>query len=232
MMKKINTLFALCMLCFGSVSSADAAPVYQDKKCKEIMQEHPVEFDITYDFGNLEYDRSKTAQEIESIFVKNNQKAHENGKVQGLTILKGYYKLSAIIASEKMRGLYSCYYPTKITLHLGYKDSVMYIAKELKEKTCEYERTLRHEYTHLRFGYLGLAMQVMTAQNNMQNLINDIGPLATIKKKELAETELMKKYENRFLSVYQAIEQIIKDQNAKIDTLENYTEESKLCKSI
>lgn len=229
-MKKIKLLFATFLLFCGNFSDGFAADTYLEKKCRKIMAENPVDFNIYYDYGNLIYDRSKSAEEIKKLYIENKKQEPQSDKILGLTIFNSFYQIMLYTNAQKLRGRTYCYYPAKIDIKIGYKDTTMYLAKELKENTCTYKRTLRHEQTHLKFGEMNLALHVMTTKDSMKNIVNEIGPLVSTKSENEIRDELLNKYENKLGYTYSAVESINKRQNAKIDTLENYRKETAMCK--
>lgn len=198
------------------------------RRCDGFFSSSPVDIEINYDFGDLKYDTSKSNEEIAELFESRNGNKAEN-TINGLTVQNSYFRLTLDIENRTVRSKYKCYYPSKITIDTGFKDTIVYIARRLKPNSCRYELTKRHEHTHLALGKAGLEAQVALLRKMLPSILKKHGAVVSDESKTLVEQELFDTYNSEINDLRQMLSDITASEQQKLDTKENYIKETALC---
>lgn len=215
------SLFPLC-------SEAEVTPFIQ-RRCDEMFLSSPVDIEINYDLGSLNYDTSKSNDELAGLYRQHNNGRPADNVVNGLTLQNNYFRLTLDIQNRTIRSGYKCYYPSKITIDTGFSDSVIYLAKSLKSGTCRFELTKRHEHTHLALGKAGLLAQVELLRKMMPTIIKKQGAVVSEESKDLTEQEIFNSYNKAIGEVREMMADITSAEQQKLDTKENYILETGYC---
>ncbi len=228
MLDLVKKIFLIGLLLAPYEVSAEVTPFMQ-RRCNELFLSLPVEIEINYDLGKLEYDSSKSNDELAELYSAHNSGRKAENTVNGLTVQNGYFRLTLDIENRTIRRGYKCYYPSKITIDTGYKDSTVYLAKNLKSGSCRFELTKRHEYTHLALGKAGLEAQIALIRKMLPSIIKKHGAIVSEESKDLAEQEIFDAYNKDIGELRQMTADITSKEQQKLDTKENYMRETKLC---
>ena len=231
-MKK--SLFYGIMACF--ISSVALAESYDNTltQCKELMENNPPKVEVVYSFGSLRLDNSKSPDEIKEVFkqVYPNQETH---KINGLTVLSPFARVENSIISQS-KGDHVCYYPQRIQISAGYRP-IVYISKDLTGNPCRFSLTVRHEQTHLDIGHLSLQNFASRLKSEFPNIVKEIGPVLKSKADKVSAADAVAKemneaYHMRLKFLFDDFVQKLLEENARIDTDENYEYEQQLCPDI
>lgn len=230
-MKKIlSCCLVWAFLIYGSPAAA-ATFGYSLQRCKEIMRAHPPQIDVVYSFGSLQLDNSKDANGIREVF-KQLYPNQEVKKINGLTVMSPHAVVENSITTELV-GDRLCYYPQRVTINTGYKPTV-YISKELTDNPCRFMLTVRHEQTHLDIGHLSLQIFARRLKNEFPKIVESIGPRlrsrgdAVIDVDAVAK-EINEEYLAQLKVLFNDFVQKLLEENARIDTDENYEAEKRYC---
>ena len=223
----INTFVSL--LCLLPIKSSAEVTPYMQRRCDDMLYSSPVEIEINYDLGSLKYDMTKDNEGLSVLYQDNNTGRKPNNTVNGLTVQNGYFRLTMDIENRTIKSGYKCYYPAKVVIDMGFKDSTIYIAKSLKSGTCRFELTKRHEHTHLSLGKAGLLAQVELLRKTLPIIIKKQGAIVSEEGKESAEKKLFDAYNTAVNETRQMMADITAEEQQKLDTTENYLKESILC---
>jgi len=228
MNKMFNKILTLGLFLLPFNAAAEVTPFMQ-RRCNELFRSLPVEVEINYDFGKMEYDTSKSHKQLAELFSEHNNHRRPENIVNGLTVQNGYFRLTLNIENRTIRRGYKCYYPSKIVIDTGFKDSVVYLASNLKGGTCRFEQTKRHEHTHLALGKAGLEAQVALIRKMLPSIIKKNGAVVSEESKDMIEQQIFKTYDKEINELRQMIADVTAKEQQKLDTKENYLKETKLC---
>lgn len=224
-----NILFLGLML-FPLCAKAEVTPFMQ-RRCDDFFAASPIDVEINYDYGELKYDTSKTTEEMARLFSAHNAGMAPENTVNGLTVQNGYFRLTLDIDNRTIRRGYKCYYPSKITIDTGFKDSTIYIANRLKSGSCRFELTKRHEQTHLALGKAGLDAQIALIRKMLPSIVKKHGAIVSEESKDMAEKELFDAYNDDINELRQMMSDATNAEQQKLDSKENYILETALCPS-
>lgn len=223
-------IFLLSMLIFPFCANAEVTPFMQ-RRCDDFFSVAPIDIEINYDYGELKYDNSKSVEEMAELFSSHNGGQKPENNINGLTVQNGYFRLTLDIDNRTIRRGYKCYYPSKITIDTGFKDSTIYITKHLKSGSCRFEITKRHEQTHLALGKVGLDAQIALIRKMLPSIVKKHGAIVSEESKDFAEQELFDAYNAEINELRQMMNDATNAEQQKLDTKENYILETALCSS-
>lgn len=225
-MKKYVVMFAL--LFFPPYVKAEITPFMQ-RRCDDFFAASKVDVEINYDYGELKYDTSKSDAEMARLFSEHNGGQTPQNTINGLTVQNGYFRLTLDIDNRTIRRGYKCYYPSKITIDTGFKDSTIYLANQLKSGSCRFELTKRHEHTHLALGKAGLESQIALLRKMLPSIVKKHGAIVSEESKDMAEQELFNAYNEDINELRQMMTDATNSEQQKLDSRENYIYETALC---
>ena len=228
MNKMFNKILLFCLISAPLNVSAEVTPFMQ-RRCDDLFRSLPVEIEINYDLGKMEYDTTKSNNELAELFSTHNGGRQPENIVNGLTVQNSYFRLTLDIENRMIRRGYKCYYPSKITIDTGFKDTTIYLSNRLKSGTCRFELTKRHEHTHLALGKAGLEAQIAVLRKMLPSVIKKNGTVVSEESKDMVEQELFDAYNKEINELRQMIADITAKEQQKLDTKENYIRETKLC---
>ena len=199
-------------------------------KCKEIYRKNPPEVNITYNYGKLKFDNSKTTEELDELYNEINP--GENAKnIHGLTHLSPQEVTVVTTNSQMISADKLCFYPGKIEINIWY-DPVIFIAKSLEIGSCRFNVTLRHEQTHLDLGHHALYLFAKSLKGAVPHILSQVSPIVEDMKTADAPKitqNMTETYQNLVKMYFEKFKNWQQKYNGMIDTLENYAAESKLC---
>lgn len=225
--KKIFFVSAVALL----VSSAARADTAQEK-CETLYRNNPPMINITYNYGKLRYDNSKTSEELDDMYNEINPGASANN-IHGLTHLSPQEVTVVTSTSQVIDSDNICFYPSKIEISIWY-DPIVYLAKSLKIGSCRFNVTVRHEQTHLDLAHHALYLFAKSLKNAIPDILEQVKPI--VKDKKNADSSqivqnMTEAYQSKVKVFFEEFKQRQQKYNAVIDTAQNYIEESKLCPS-
>lgn len=233
-MKKI-LCFGIGAMCLLFCSAATAATFgYSVQRCKDFMNTHPPQIDVVYSFGSLQLDNSRDAAGIKEVYEQLYADKKER-RFNGLTVMSPHTTVENTIGVELVNERL-CYYPQRVTINVGYSP-VVYISKDLTKNRCRFMLTVRHEQTHLDIGHLSLQNFARRLKEKFPEVVENIGPVVKSKNdKNLAADSVAKEineaYRVQLKVLFDDFVQKLMDENARIDTDENYDAEKRLCPDI
>lgn len=231
-MRNIFYVVLVIMLFLIEANSANAVSrSFLKEKCKKIFLEQNVATVVTYNYGKLSYDSSKSDTEIKKMFLEQNPKLVGIGSVNGLTVQKNYMDVAAVTGVYKMENGYFCYFPTSVNITVGYRDSQVYLANSLKKGTCDYRRVLRHEQTHLDLAHTAIDLLALTLRSRIEAVVQNVGPIFSKEDINSAAVKLSTKYKDVLEPIYDIYVKDLSEQHSKIDTIDNYIKEELICKN-
>ncbi|MDD4557074.1 MAG: hypothetical protein PHE89_07115 [Alphaproteobacteria bacterium] len=228
-MKKTNLI--LIIFTFFCIK-ANFVLADEEIACEEIIPEPEILFEASY--GKLNYNREKSREEITEI-------GKEFGVVEkglfaaGLSTINISWEISIdTINHISQTSGDVCVIPVKINMFLGYENPTIYIDKNLKEDTCEYDVVLRHEQTHQQINKTALDYFAIQIEQMLPQVGKEVLPRKAESLTELAPVneEISKEYISFVEPMVETFKAKLKEEQKKLDSLENYQREGALCKEI
>ena len=155
--------------------------------------------------------------------------------IHGLTALSPHLSMATGVKMEKLNSGRYCFYPQSIQVKLWYEPTV-YIINSLEPGSCRFKITARHEQTHLDFGHKALSLFAHAIRGEIEKIISDVGPrveadnITGEQALNAVAQNLNQDYQRQMEVLFSAFKKTLEEQNAIIDTPENYLAESLLCR--
>lgn len=218
--------FIFCLLV---VKSASASTL--DELCDEIYKNNPPKFFITYNFGQLKYDGTKTSAELEKIYKTINSENNASHNINGLTYLEPNVTTTVRLNSQALDKAHYCFYPEEVNIKAWYNPTV-YISNSLKSGSCRFNVTVRHEQTHLDLGHYALYLFAKSLRRNEGEIVSSVKPIVesiTTFDGNRVVKEMTDAYHDRVKIYFEEFKKNLEKYNNIIDTSDNYRQETQLC---
>ena len=220
-MKKL--FFILTILFFSHIEVSSA-----QTKCDQITYTPKLIFSTSY--GKLRYDNSKGMKELTQLSQKHGMAEH-GMFAAGLATVKVAWEVSVSTLVKKLDNKKNCVLPATVEVFIGYEEPTIYLSRDLKPDTCEYNVVLRHEQTHQQINKAALEYYIPELKHHVKKITHNIKPIEI---KRTSETEVATGYltQQYIESIYPLVEafkrELVKEQN-KLDNHSNYKLEGDLC---
>lgn len=233
-MKKV--FFALILgIVFVKPLRADVLAEYQ-KECLSFIDRPETEVSSSY--GKLRYKYDKDAaylkRETEKKFSFQGMKMPETFVPIGLTKVRDVFDFNLVIGQIGISKGYTCVYPTEIKARLEYYMPTIYILNTLREGTCLYDLSLRHEKTHMQIYIEALDYFLPILKKRIDKLFDEVG-VKVVARGESAETAakaLNEAYLEPVKKIIDSWRKEVETEQMKLDTPEHYMIENMLCQKI
>jgi hypothetical protein len=227
MMLSKNILFVTVAMFLTATSAVANASAEQ---CAEMYKKNPPKVNITYNYGALKYDTSKTSKELDKMYeILSQGKPTHN--IHGLTYLEPNVTTSVKMDSRLMEDMNYCFYPSSIEIKTWYNPTI-YIANSLKAGTCRFNTTVRHEQTHLDLGHDALylfAKSLRWAEPEILASVKPVvGDISSIDGNKIVK-DFTDAYHAQVKINFEKFKKDLEKYNSIIDTDDNYKDETNLC---
>lgn len=200
------------------------------KTCSDI-DINPV-ISVTYSFGNLVFDTSKSTEEITEM-AKEFKLVESEVFAEGLAVANVNFDIS-IQTSASPIGINSfCVIPSKVNVFIGLSKPTIYISNSLQEGSCKYNIVLRHEKTHQQINKTTLEYYLPIFKAAATNIVKKIPatPINNTNQIEMATRDLTEKYSSKIMPLVDFIKKEIANEQFKLDNKANYKYENMLCQN-
>lgn len=197
--------------------------------CSDITVEP--EIIVSYSFGNLTYDKSKSISEITFLSRKINQN-ESSSFAEGLSTVDVTFRVAATTTIQPVGINKFCVIPSKIDIFIGLSNPTIYLANSLVEGSCKYNIVLRHEQTHQQINKTTLEYYLPIFKAAVTNIIKKSPAIMINETKQIEPVtkDLTEKYNKILLPLVDFIKKEISQEQLKLDNQTNYKYEYKLCK--
>lgn len=201
-------------------------------KCAEIYANNIPNIAITYNYGQLKYDNSKTTEELGELYkLISDGKPSEN--IHGLTFLEPNVTTKVSIDATMLNDNTFCLYPKDVEIKVWYNPTI-YIINSLKVGSCRFNTTVRHEQTHLDLGHHALYLFAKSLRRAEPEILSAVSPVvedvSSADGNKIAKN-MTDAYHEKVKIYFEKFKENLKKYNYIIDTPENYIDETKLCKN-
>ena len=201
-----------------------------DARCLADLE--PPEVSIETSLGKLRYDFSKSNKSLTRMHVRNYGGTVSKGsEVRGLASYTLFKQVSFRIQKKTLSDGTICVAPEYVQLKIGVQDPTIYISRDLEKDSCDYIVAMRHEQTHLQtiaeiFQYYLPALKESFFNSVRQNRM--VSSTQNVDTTQIQE-EFKKIYFASLQPVLDKIRADVLEEQAKLDSPENYKYEQSLC---
>lgn len=234
-MKKVFFALILSLFVEQTARASEDISAYK-KECLGFISRPKVE--VYGSYGKLRYNYDKDSayltKEQEKKLQEYSQSETMDMKVLGLTKMKDVVDFKSEFTKLSLNRGYNCLYPENITISIDYYLPTIYIAKELEKGTCLYDVTLRHERTHAQIYIEALDYFLPLLKKYADSLFDNVGIRVVSSQESVddAMKELSAAYHDAVQKKIDAWYRSVEKEQLKMDTFEQYTLESSICKKI
>lgn len=185
---------------------------------------------LTSSYGKLSLDNTKTKADITELAKSLNLVEH-GLFASGLSTVNINFDLAFNASGLPVEEGLFCVVPTQISIFFGLDNPVIYLAKELSPKSCEYNMVLRHEQTHQQINKSTLEYYLPLFKNAAKKIADNMEPVAVKDIKDIKEA-IQKQtliYNQKINKAIDFIKKEMLTEQAKLDNPRNYLLESNLC---
>ena len=200
-----------------------------EEKCMKSYKENPPKINITYNYGDLKFDNTKSVAELGEIY-KTIFPGKGSSTIHGLTnlepgVVTGVKTTVTFIDDERF-----CIYPEEINIKMSYNPTV-YIANSLEPGSCRFNTTVRHEQTHLDLAHHALYVLADTLRDAEAEILASVSPIVTDADFDVDKItkQLTDAYHEKIKDYFDEYKKITEKYNGIIDSPENYMFETGLC---
>ena len=187
----------------------------------------PVQATVSFSKAQPFVDESRSRQWIRK---KSRERSAQRHPV-GLTETHLVHRMTTrfTICSDKRRRE-QCVYLAEISLVVKYPDTKVYIAREYRPGSCEYQAIYQHEAEHVRILNAHQARFLPSFRAYVRHLSREIRPRSS-KNARKAQKKIMRKLKRSVKKEIQRLERSLKSAHSAIDTAKNYAKVQKLCRN-
>lgn len=181
-------------------------------------------------YGKLIYDHNKSKEEL--TYLAEQQNYLEKGLfANGLSTANLNFDITLKTKTISLSDGVYCAVPDEIILFLGFDEPIIYISKELKENSCEYNIVLRHEKTHQQINKKTLEYYLPLFKSASTSIIKNIKPSFIKNTEDLNNITnyYIQRYNQKLNPLVDFIKNEILKQQQKLDNIDNYKYENSLC---
>ena len=230
MKKNFFTSLAITMLLLIPNSKA-AFEAEQFFSCEALKM--PVRIIFKTAYGQLIHDVSTDDKSIQALKKDTDipeklylQSSHNTIQTEGYVKLTS--ALTEYITDDKI-----CVIPEEIEVFIGYRDPVIYIAKEYRSRPCEFSVMLRHQQIHQQINIYALQYILPLMKEAIIQATQNITPAMATDKSQIKTRiqNLQNEYIAAIRPILDAFNDLREEENHKFDKITNYKIDEKLCRS-
>ncbi|MFI3241153.1 MAG: hypothetical protein R3Y43_01135 [Alphaproteobacteria bacterium] len=217
-MKKVY--FILMLFIFPSVLHANA--------CDGVKNEAEIIFYSSY--GDLNYDLTRSKEYLSNLATQSG--IHEGFVAGGLAVASLELSISLVSSTQYTDPNDACVIPKKVNVFIGYQKPTIYVANHLERESCRFFVTLRHEQAHMQINKKALEYflpHFKVALNDITSLVKPIN-VTDINDINKATENLNQQYYDEIMPLVKRFNEILSDEQMKLDVQSNYDYEKTLCK--
>jgi hypothetical protein len=148
----------------------------------------------------------------------------------GLTLADRGMTIGVTVRSEKLPDGWYCSEVSSVHASIQYNSIDVYIAREYRRGTCQYNAILDHERRHVGVFHDTLAEFAPRIERKLYAALNKMKPKHN-RDHERAAKNLQTTLEKALSPLFLEMDRVTTSRNARLDTKENYTKELENCLS-
>ncbi len=189
------------------------------------------QIDFYTSYGKLTYDLTKSQHEITAIAKKSG--ILEKGLfASGLATIQVAWEINVNTLSERISQNEICVFPKSLEIFIGYQNPVIYLEKNLKPNSCQYNLVMRHEQTHQQINKTALEHFLPLFYKQIIKIAGQMPPEKVEKVSEInkATERLSQNYTRQITPLIDFFKKQLLAEQYKLDNKSNYIHEAELCR--
>lgn len=209
-----------------NISSVSANSVV----CNELESVPAIE--LTTSYGKLKYDYSKNNKQLTKLAAKHGI-AEKGLFASGLATVNVSWEISVNTVGKVYDKNNICVVPTSLNVFIGFSEPTIYISKQLRRKSCEYNVVSRHEQTHQQINKTTLDYFMPLFEEALEKIAANVKPerVSLISEIDRGTSVLTQKYNKKLAPLIEIFKQELMTEQGKLDNKANYEYENSLCKN-
>jgi len=175
-------------------------------------------------------DRSRGISELTNMMGPNESLANSGFLTLGITSVDYNTSVKSSVQIKKSRFSDWCAYPLSIVVtHAFSKPITVYIAKEIPEGSCKYQKTLEHEMKHVKYHQDGLLRASVEIDRALSTAARESFPISGGSSEEVSKV-VSDKVSEIVSAAVRDVSASVKASNDAMDTPDAYRAFSALCR--
>ena len=237
-MKKVffTLIFAIFFVC-DAWANEDVSKYIED--CLAVIDKPNIKAKSSYGYLQYNFDKDEDflRKKTSELYNERGLKLPDDHKVLGLTVVRLGFELDVGVGMISVSNDKYCLYPTDINAYIGYSAPIIYILKDLQKGSCKYDVALKHEKTHMEIYINALDYFLPKFKDTVENLLYKVGVKIIDKPKDdqsrlIVAKKFSEVYHNYVKKQVDEWWNILSVEQGKLDTMENYDLENRICREI
>lgn len=222
-MKKTVLTSIFCTFAFFLTDNAVA-----QNRCAGLNERPVVRLRGTY--GKLKYITDYDSKQLDEL-SKRTELRESNMFAAGLADIKVYWTLKMQAKTRRFKD-YECVIPVSVDILFGYRDPIIYISKDLKPESCQYNIVLRHEQQHQQINLEVLDFYLPMLKQEFKKIAQEIPPqeMELHGDSDEALTKINKSYSEAIKPLVNRFQITLQIEQKRLDNYKNYKYETNLCR--
>ena len=196
--------------------------------CESLPIKPEIKFYTSY--GKLQYNTNYSRENL-TVLSKNMNLSEEGDLASGLALVDINYEFELGTKGRTMANKGFCIMPDTVSIYIGFKNPVIYLANDLKPDSCLYHLVVRHEQTHQQINVNALEYFIPLIYDRIKLMAKQMKPLYVNSedKFKTGTDEMTAFYAQQINALVEEFKDEILEEQRKLDNRSNYTYESTIC---
>ncbi len=198
--------------------------------CDKLKSVPAIELSTSY--GKLKYDYTKSNKQLTKLASKHGI-AEKGLFASGLATVNVSWEISVNTTGKVYDEDNICIVPTSLKVFIGFSEPTIYISKQLRKKSCEYNVVVRHEQTHQQINKTTLDYFIPLFEDALEKIAANVKPerVNHISDIDHGTSVLTQKYNKKLAPLIEIFKKELMIEQSKLDNKANYEYENNLCKN-
>ena len=225
----LTSIFCICAS-ITPVLAADKVAKAPQNVCAEFIYEPRL--NLTTSYGklkyNFEYDQKSLTQ-----MGKQYGLVEKGMLASGLSLIGVDWSVALNTVSRVAKDDSVCILPMSLDVYIGFRNPTIYMDKNLKKGSCQYNQTLRHEHHHQEVSVATLEHFLPLIRQEIEKNLKKVAPqnIVSLSQSDDVTDEMNEAYIALIAPMVDRFKATLMHEHQKLDNRQNYDFEHNICKN-